>query len=760
MKKSRLIVFGITVATIIAIVLAGTPFIKDNMKLGLDLQGGFEILYEVSPLEGDDLPSMAAVAESVNKRIDVLGVNEPEITVEGDNRIRVQLAGVKDADQARRIISSTANLTFRDVNDNLLMDATVLEEGAAIVDYDQYGNPVVSLKLADQALFYEVTTKVAAMSDGQNLMVAWLDWEEGDSYQEEAKKESPKFISAATVQEGINSTSAMISGSFSQEEAKELAGLINSGSLPVKMTETYSNAVTADYGVGAFNATMIAGAIGIVAIMIFMILYYRVAGLISAITLAAYVFVVFLIQNLMGATFTLSGIAALVLGVGMAVDSNILTFERIKDSLYTGRTVKKAFYEGSSKSFITILDAQITTFISALILYVFGTGTVKGFATMLIVSTISTVLVIVFVAKFLLKQLVESGKLDDNVTAFGAKPKFIPDVKKNQERFHFGHFTKFDFVANAKKFWMVSGLILALAVVSMTINGISGNGVANLGIDFASGTKITVTSDKAIDQKTLDADLVTYGIDANSIKITGADDNIATVFVKQAVDQDVLDEAKTFLKDTYSYDVSDSTVTPVIGKELVRKAFTISILAWIAIMIYISIRFKWDYAISGIIGLVHDVLIVLAAAIILRLEINIELIAVMLTIIGYSNNNSIVVFDRIRDQVKAHKSEVLSKDAYARIVNNALAETAGRSILSTFTTILPVIALLFFGSSSIFTFCLLLLVGMIAGAGSSLFVAAQLWYNIRLNQKHTPKKKANYKKDPVEEMIIPGINDF
>lgn len=760
MKKSRLVVFGITVLTIFAVVFAGTPFIKDNMKLGLDLQGGFEILYEVSPLEGDELPSMAAVAESVNKRIDVLGVNEPEITVEGDNRIRVQLAGVKDADQARRIISSTANLTFRDVNDNLLMDATVLKEGAASVGYDNYGNPIVSLELADQAKFYEVTTKVAAMSDGQNLMVAWLDWEEGDTYQAEAQKENPKFISAASVQEGINSTSAMISGSFSQEEAKELAGLINSGSLPVKMTETYTNAVTAEYGVGAFSSTMIAGAIGVIAIMIFMILYYRVAGIISSITLAAYVFVVFLIQNLMGATFTLSGIAALVLGVGMAVDSNILTFERIKDSLYTGRSVKKAFYEGSSKSFITILDAQITTFISAVILYVFGTGSVKGFATMLIVSTVSTLLVIVFVTKFLLKQLVESGKLDGNVTAFGAKPKFIPEVNKNQERFHFGHFTKIDFVGMAKKFWMISGLILALAIVFMGVNGASGKGVANLGIDFASGTKITVTSDAAIDKTALDKDLTTYGIDANSIKISGQGDTIATVFVKEAVEQNVLDEAKTFLKDTYSYDVSDSTVTPVIGKELVRKAVIISVLAWIAIMIYISLRFKWDYAISGILGLIHDILIVLSAAVILRLEINIEIIAVMLTIIGYSINNSIVVFDRIRNQVKEHKSDVLSKDAYKRMVNNALSETAGRSILSTFTTILPVIALLFFGSGSIFTFCLLLLVGMIAGAGSSLFVAAQIWYNIRINQKHQPKKKFKHKKDEVEEMIIPGLNDF
>ncbi|MFQ7536562.1 MAG: SecDF P1 head subdomain-containing protein, partial [Clostridium sp.] len=305
MKKSRLVVFVISVLTILTLIVTCTPSIRKNMKLGLDLQGGFEILYEVSPLEGKKLPSMTAVAKSVEKRVDVLGVNEPEITVEGDNRIRVQLAGVKNADQARRVISSTANLTFRDVNDNLLMDSTVLQEGGASVMYDNYGKPIVNLKLSDQKKFYEVTQKVSQMGSGSNLMVAWLDFNpDTDSYAKEKDQKNPKFISAATVSEGINSTSAQISGSFTKEEATELKDLINSGSLPVKMSEKYSNAVTADYGINAFSETMLAGGIGIALIMLFMILYYRLPGLISAVTLATYVFIVFLIYNAMGAVFT------------------------------------------------------------------------------------------------------------------------------------------------------------------------------------------------------------------------------------------------------------------------------------------------------------------------------------------------------------------------------------------------------------------------------------------------------------------------
>ncbi len=306
MKKSRLIVFGICVITILTMIVTLAPSIRNGMTLGLDLQGGFEILYEVSPLDGQDMPEMSSVVSSVRKRVDVLGVNEPEITVEGDNRIRVQLAGVDNPEQARRIISSTANLTFRDVNDNLLMDATVLEEGGASVAQDQYGNYVVNLNLSDSNTFYQVTSQVAAMGSGQNLMVAWLDYEEGESYAAESRKEDPAYISAATVSEGINGDSAQISGNFTLESATELADLINSGSLPVQMTEIYSDVVSADYGMDAFSSTMLAGAIGVAAVMLFMICVYRLPGVISAITLAVYIFVVFLLYNAMGAVFTLS----------------------------------------------------------------------------------------------------------------------------------------------------------------------------------------------------------------------------------------------------------------------------------------------------------------------------------------------------------------------------------------------------------------------------------------------------------------------
>ena len=760
MKKSRLAAFGIIVATIIAVIIAFASDIRNSMTLGLDLQGGFEILYQVTPLEGQEMPDMEAVVSSVRKRVDVLGVSEPEITVEGNDRIRVSLAGVDSPDQARRIISSTANLTFRDVNDNMLMDASVLEEGGASVGQDQYGNYVVNLSLKDSDTFYQVTSEIAQRSSGQNLIVAWLDYEEGQSYAAESRKEDPAYISAATVSEGISGNSAQISGNFTQESATELKDLINSGSLPVQLTEQYSDVVSADYGLGAFSTTMLAGAIGVAAVMLFMICIYRLPGVISAITLAVYIFVVFLLYNAMGAVFTLSGIAALVLGVGMAVDSNILTFERIKDAMYHGRSVQSAFREGSRESFRTILDAQMTTLISAIILYLLGTGSVKGFATMLIVSTLTTLLLIVFVARFLLGLLVKSGCLDNRYELFSVRKNDVPDVSKNEERRKFPIFRKFDFVGKAKYFIFTSLAVIVVAAGCMLYHGVNGEGIMNFGIDFSSGTSLIVQSDSTIDSDALTQQLADLGIEVDSIRLGGSENTTANVYIKEAIDSEQLSQVKTTLQETYGHEVNDNIVTPVIGRELVRNAVIISLLAWIGILIYVSIRFKWDYALSGIVALIHDVIIILAFCAILRLEINTEIVAVLLTIIGYSINNSIVVFDRIRENVRMTRGH-LDKDGYRTLVNEALATTCTRSVFSTLTTMLPVIALLLFGSDGISVFNLTLLIGLIAGAGSSMFIAAQLWYYLRLHKKpkKAKKKKKQTGKKELDEMTIPGIND-
>lgn len=754
--KKHFAVFVISVLMIFVLIGVFAKDVANGISLGLDLQGGFEIVYEVAPLhEEEELADMSVVAQSVSKRINVLGVSEPQIMIEGDNRIRVQLAGVQDIEQARRVISSTANLTFRDAYDNELSDASIIKEGGASLAFEN-GVPVVSLKIADAERFGDITEQVAR--NANNVMVIWLDYEEGDSYAEESMKgrngQETKYISAAGVSGRIDGD-CVIKGSFTESEARELADLINSGSLPVKMTEIYSNVVSADYGEGAFDLTARAGIVGVVLVSLFMIVMYRLPGIIAAIMLALYIFAVFAIYGAMGGVFTLPGIAALVLGVGMTVDANVITYERIKEQLYQGYPVQKSVLEGQTDSFWTIFDAQFTTLLAALIMFIFGTGTVKGFATMLMVTVFCTLIFNVYVSRFLLNELVKSGMLDNHKSWFGVKMNYIPDFNKNQEPFYEGPFKKFDFIKTSRFAILTSVLILVTSLGLMTFNGFSGSGALNLGIDFSSGTKITVTADQPITVDEVMAEFDALKIDVSRTQQSG--DSVVYVTINKALNQDELSEIKDIFVAKYGIEPNDNVVTPVVGRELVKSAFSLSILAWLAMLGYVTIRFKWDYAVSCIVALVHDVLMVLAVFAIFRMEVNIELVSVILAIIGYSINNSIVVFDRIRQSVKEVKGD-LTADVYRTIVNDSLYKTFTRSVYSSITTLIPVICLLVLGSQAIITFNFAMFVGLIAGTVSSMFAAPIVWYYLRTKYKPKAKKTKKIVKEELDEIDIEGIN--
>ena len=756
-KNNSLTAFYVVVAALVILIAATFSTIKNSLNLGLDLVGGFEILYEVTPLEeenADAAVDMSAVTNSIQKRVNVLGVSEPMITVEGTNRVRVQLAGVADQESAREMIGTTANLTFRDVNDELLSDSSIITEGGASLAY-QDGRPIVSLKIADQNKFGEITADVSSRGSGNNVMIIWLDWEEGDTYKAENAKaaagQEPKYISAATVRGTINGD-CIIEGNFTDAEARTLAELINSGSLPVKMTEISSNVVSAQYGADALHRTAIAGLIGVLLVLAFMVWKYRLPGVVSVIMLAAYIWAVFGLYGLMGAVFTLTAIGALVLGVGMTVDANIISYERIRQELYKGRSVRAAVAEGQKQSFSAIFDAQLTTLIAGLIMYIWGNGAVRGFATMLIITVIGTLVINVAFSRWLLNQLVGSGKFDNKPELFGVKKDQIPDVSKGEAQFYFG-IRGYDYVKKAKYLIYTSLAILGVALISGIFNAAGGRGFMNLGIDFAAGTKLTVTSDSAITIDEVSSELADLGYTGFSYQAAG--DSTVYATTKESLTTDQLKEIKTVFSDRFGQEPGDNVVTPVVGRELVRNAFILTIVAWVAMLAYIAFRYEWDYAVSCLVALVHDVLITLAMFAILRLEVNTEVISVLLTIIGYSINNSIVVFDRVRETV----TETKGKTDYARIVNDALDKTLLVSLFSSLTTLLPVIMLLVLGSRSIFTFTFAMLVGMIAGTFSSIFVAPRLWCWIRENYK--PKDKPKKKKEnneTLDEYTFKGIN--
>jgi len=759
-KRPRLAILSLTIVAIFVLIGLFADDLQRNMTLGLDLQGGFEIVYEVSPLDGEsELPSMSAIARSIQKRIDVLGVSEPEIIIEGSNRIRVQLAGVSDQQQARRVISTTANLTFRDADDNLLADATILREGGASLGF-QDGRVVVSLKVADPDAFYEMTKTVLEKVPNKRLIVTWLDFEDGDTFVAERLKEASgtqKYISWASVDTAIRGD-AVIRGSFTEAEARELADLINSGSLPVKMTEIYSNVVSAEFGIEAFSKTVLAGFVGIILVMLAMIVVYKVPGIIAAIMLLLYVFTVFFIYNSMGGVFTLPGIAALVLGVGMTVDANIITFERIKDELYLGRSLFKAYKEGHQLAFWTIFDSQFTTFIAAMIMYVFGTGAVKGFATMLMVTVFVTVVFNVYFTKFLLGLIVKSDVFADKPQLFGVKAEHIPNIAKGENQKYFGPFSHVDLLKNAKKFIIGSAVILFVGLTLFTVNTIRGVGGFNLGIDFSSGTKITVVSNIPLSAAELREDFAQFSYEQIKIQFSG--ERRAYVTTLETESSENLLGLKAFIEDKYGHEANDVVVTPVVGRELVRNAILLSLVAWLVMMGYIAIRFEWDYAVGTIVALLHDVFFVLAIFAIMRFEVNTELVAVILAIIGYSVDDSIVVFDRIRYTVNTWSKPHISKSDYRQIVNESLQQVIFRSLFNTFTTIIPILALISLGSFEIFTFNFAMLVGLFAGAYSSIFIAAQLWLYIRVNKKpKITKQRIKKNKGELEEMTIIGLND-
>lgn len=323
------------------------------------------MLYEVNELkEGQKITPeiVTATSTALGERVNTMGVSEPSIQVEDKNRIRVQLAGVEDQESARKLLSTSANLTFRDVDDNLLLDGDDLKANGAKGSFDQQNRPIVSLTLKDAKKFADITSKIAAKPAGQNLLVVWLDFEEGvDSYKAESQKAKPRYASAATVSQTLNTTDVMISGNFSVEETKNLADILNAGALPVKLDEIYSTSVGAQFGDAALKSTIFAGIVGVIVIFLFMLFYYRLPGFISIITLVVFTFLVLVVFDWINAVLTLPGIAAIVLGIGMAVDANILAAERIREELRVGYSAKQAFQIGSKQSLSAIVDAQLTT---------------------------------------------------------------------------------------------------------------------------------------------------------------------------------------------------------------------------------------------------------------------------------------------------------------------------------------------------------------------------------------------------------------
>ena len=785
-KKQGLGVSILGIVFVLLISLFGVYFAIKNLKFGLDLQGGFEVLYEVNSIDGSKVtPEMVeSTYKIIDKRINVLGVSEPEISIENNN-IRVTMAGVDNIDDARKTISTTAALTFRTVDGELLMDSSVLNSGKASTGYDTQKGYYISLSIKDNDTFYKQTKKVSEMED--NRIVIWLDYEEGTELTQLVVKNGKKdkdgndvstimtgyyrpngvitknedgeevegkdafvcgdlknsnCLSVASVKEGFASD-VIIEGNFTKADADGLVELINSGSMPTKLTEISSKTVTASFGEDSLDKTFKAGLYGIIAIAVLLILIYRVSGFIASVSILSYTFLTLLLFNLVGGRLTLQGIAALVIGIGMAVDSAVILYSRIKEELNKKMSLKTAYEKGSKDSFISILDANVTTLIAAIILFKFGESSVKGFATMLIISIVVTFIVMVYLNKYLVKLFAQSPKFENH------KGLFI-GFKERKER-------KFNFVKPRFVIFIIVGIILIVGACFTYNEGL------NLGIDFKGGSTIEINSKNKLVLNDIKEDI--KGLEYKLEKSEKIDDTRVYLTISNVLDNDETQKVENYFNEKYEATTSVGAVSNKVKKDITKNAIKALIYACIGMIIYVSIRFKFSYAISAIIALIHDSVMVLIAFSLLRFEVNSMFIAAILSIVGYSINNTIVIFDRVREnKTKIYKDKINKVDDLKDIVNTSLSQTVLRCIITTITTLLPVISLIVVGSHEIFNFNIALLIGLVVGTFSSLFISSQIWMLIekrsigRDTTKHWYDDDKKKKKKEPEELMVKGVN--
>lgn len=740
-KSSRIVAFIVLVALLLGAMAFTYKSVVKDVSLGLDLQGGFEVLYQVDPLQKDDKIDDKAVkstAKTLENRVNVLGVSEPKIKVEDKNRIRVQLAGVKNQSEARDVLSSQANLTIRDADDNIKLTGKDIQQGSAKQEFKENTNqPAVTFQLKDSDKFKKVTEEISKKDE--NVMVVWLDYEKGDSYHKEVTKKDPKFVSAASVDKPINSDSVEISGGFNGEEgikeAKQIADLLNAGSLPVDLNEIYSNSVGAQFGQDALDKTVFAAVIGIAVIYLFMLGFYRLPGLVAIIALTAYIYLTMVAFNFISGVLTLPGLAALVLGVGMAVDANIIMYERIKDELKIGRTLKQAYKKANKSSFLTIFDAQLTTVIAAAVLFFFGESSVKGFATMLLIGILMIFVTAVFLSRLLLSLLVSSNYFKKSYWLFGVNKKDIHNINEEKDIHNLRTpYERWDFMKLAKPLLSLSAIIIIVGAIILFIFKL------NLGIDFTSGTRVDFESENKVSEEKVTQTLEDKDFKPSQVSL-GKNGQNATVQFKNDLSKDEVAKIKSTIDNEFGNDPTVNTVSPVIGRELAKNAMFALVYAAIGIIIYTTFRFEWRMGLSSVIALLHDAFMIVAVFSLFRLEVDITFIAAVLTIIGYSINDTIVTFDRVRENL--HKVKVITKKSQIDdIVNRSIRQTMTRSINTVLTVVIVVISLLAFGAPSIFNFSLALLIGLISGVFSSVFIAVPLW---GIMKKRQLKKSDDHK---------------
>ncbi len=706
--------------------------VQDRMKLGLDIKGGVYVVMEAkTDLKGDELrTAMEQTQAVIEERVNQMGLAEPVVTIEGDKRIRVELPGAEDAKEAIEQIGKTAQLQFALADGTIVLDGGNVKDASVTTDQDSAGY-AVALEFDSEGAdaFYEATSK-AYSGEVQSAV-------EGVSNDAIMILLDNQIISAPSVNNGpISGGKCTITGNFTQEEASNLTALINGGALPLTLEEVNSSVQSAKIGYNALEMSVYAGLIGLALILILMVVAYRGLGVAADLALMLYVIIVLNIMAWMGSVLTLPGIAGLILSVGMAVDANVIIFARIREEISGGKTIRVATQEGFKRAMATVIDSQVTTLIAAVILYEIGTSSVKGFAWTFMIGIVVGIFTAVVVTQLYVGIMADSQKLAKN-SLFGIK-------KNGLASFHIKK--ELHFIRYRKIFYLISVVILALGLVFGVARGM------NYGIDFTGGTMIQMDMGKEV--KTSDVEKAIKEYDLNPEIIYSGEDNTEIVIrTIKSMDSDQRAEVINTINEKFGTTqddvVAEELFGPSVGKELRNNAFLAVLIAGICMLVYIRFRFRqWRFGGAALLGVVHDVLIVVAFYAIFNITINNPFIAGILTVVGYSINDTIVVFDRIRENLHYKRSMQLEP-----LIDQSITQTLGRSMMTSATTLIVMVPMLIMSGSAIREFVVPLMVGIIAGAYSSIAMCSPLYYEfskrkkVSKYEKHVKAAAKNSKKD-------------
>ena len=717
MKKSKAaVILAVILAAFVglayyaSIILSSTGIGEDmSIPLGLDLSGGVSITYQVV----DENPSAEDMSDTIyklQKRVDSYST-EASVYQVGDDRITVEIPGVQDANEILEDLGNPGSLEFQMPDGSVFMTGDMVEDAQGATATDRYGNKqyIVSLKLTDEGakIFGEVTSE----NIGKNLPIVY----DGET------------ISYPQVQSAITGGEAQITGMSSFEEADNLATQIRIGSLSLQLSELESSVVEAQLGSQAIASSLKAGAIGLAIVMVFMIVMYAVPGIAASLALAIYTTLVIATLYLFDITLTLPGIAGIILGIGMAVDANVIVFARIREEIATGKSVQTSMKIGFQKAMSAILDGNITTLIASVVLMALGSGTVKGFAYTLMIGIILSLFTAMVVTRYILYSLYALGLKSEKLYGRAKERKSI------------------DFIGKKAVFFTISGIIIAAGLISMGVHSATEGKALNYGLDFMGGTSTTADFGKDMTIEDIENDIVPY-----VEKVTGDSDVQATkvegttqVTIKtRTLSLDERQELEDTLAENCDVDASTITsqsISSTISGEMRSDALKAVIVSCIFMLLYIWFRFKdIRFAASAILALVHDVLVVITVYALVRISVGSTFIACVLTIVGYSINDTIVIFDRIRENLALKTGKQTAEDL-REIANKSLTQTLSRSINTSITTFIMVVMLYILGVASIRDFSLPLMAGLVCGAYSSICIATELWYVMKV---HLGKNKA------------------